>query len=100
MRDVIWCDPIKYRLQGLIQSVGKVTVSFGNKTIYLDPKDGKSAMSRTLDGVPQILRERKDIENHEEVIADFIKQAQELIRRFEQDGYIYTGKRYIGGGHK
>ena len=61
----------------------KVTVSFGNKTIYLDPKDGKSAMSRTLDGVLQILRERKDIENHEEVIADFIKQAQEMIRRFE-----------------
>ena len=26
----------------------KVTVTFGNKTIYLDPKDGKSAMSRTL----------------------------------------------------
>ena len=23
----------------------KVTVSFGNKTIYLDPKDGKSAMA-------------------------------------------------------
>ena len=100
MRDVIWCDPIKYRLQGLIQSVGKVTVSFGNKTIYLDPKDGKSAMSRTLDGVLPVLKERKDIENHEEVIADFIKQTQELIRRFEQDGYIYTGKRYIGGGHK
>ncbi len=78
----------------------KITVSFGNKTIYLDPKDGKSAMSRTLDGVLQILRERKDIENHEEMIADFIKQAQELIRLFEQDGYIYTGKRYIGGGHK
>ena len=100
MRGVIWCDPIKTRLQGLIQSVGKVTVSFGNKTIYLDPKDGKSAMSRTLDGVLQILRERKDIENHEEVIADFIKQAQEMIRRFEQDGYIYTGKRYMGGGRK
>ena len=78
----------------------KVTVSFGYKTIYLDPKDGKSAMSRTLDGVLPVLKERKDIENHEEVIADFIKQAQELIRRFEQDGYIYTGKRYIGGGHK
>ena len=77
----------------------KITVSFGNKTIYLDPKDCKSAMSRTLDGVLQILRERKDIENHEEVIANFIKQAQELIHRFEQDGYIYTGKRYIGG-HK
>ena len=35
----------------------KVTVSFGNKTIYLDPKDGKSAMSQTLNGVLQILKE-------------------------------------------
>ena len=78
----------------------KITMSFSNKTIYLDPKDGKSAMSQTLDGVLQILKERKDIENHEEVIADFIKQAQEMIRRFEQDGYIYTGKRYIGGSRK
>ena len=33
-----------------------VTVSFGNKTIYLDPKDGKSAMSRTLDGVLPVLK--------------------------------------------
>ncbi len=78
----------------------KVTVSFGNKTIYLDPKDGKSAMSRTLDGVLPVLRERKDIENHEEAVANFIKQARELIRRFEQDGYIHTDKRYIGGGRK
>ena len=57
-------------------------------------------MSRTLDGVLQILRERKDFENHEEVLADFIKQTQEMIRRFEQDGYIYTGKLYMGGGRK
>ena len=66
-------------------------------TLVFDPKDGKSAMSLTLDGVLPVLKERKDIENHEEVIADFIKQAQEMIRRFEQDGYIYTGKRYMGG---
>ena len=78
----------------------KITVSFGNKTIYLDPKDGKSAMSRTLDGVLPILKERKDIENHKEVIADFIKQVQELIRQFEQGEYIYTGKRYMGRGRK
>ena len=43
----------------------KITVSFGNKTIYLDPKDGKSAMSRTLDGVLPVLKERKDIEDYE-----------------------------------
>ena len=78
----------------------KVTVSFSNKTIYLDPKDDKSAMNRTLDRVLPILKERKDIENHEEAVADFIKQAQELIRRFEQGEYIYTGKRYMGRGRK
>ena len=48
----------------------KVTASFGNKTIYLDPKDGRSAMSRTLDGVLPVLKERKDIENHEEVVTN------------------------------
>ena len=91
------CDKTLQRLR----SAGKITYStIGNKTIYLAPKDCKSAMSRTLDGVLPVLKERKDIENHEDVIADFIKQVQELIRRFEQDGYIYTGKRYIGGGHK
>ena len=91
------CDKTLQRLR----SAGKITYStIGNKTIYLDPKDGKSAMSRTLDGVLPVLKERKDIENHEEVIVTFIKPAQELIRRFEQGGYIYTGKRYIGGGHK
>ena len=90
----------RYRAVDLSSGLELFNHSIGNKTIYLDPKDGKSAMSRTLDGVLPVLKERKDIENHEEVIADFIKQAQELIRRFEQDGYIYTGKRYIGGGHK
>ncbi|MBQ3212474.1 MAG: hypothetical protein IJB40_03000 [Alistipes sp.] len=48
----------------------------------------------------QYIHECKSFENHEEVIADFIKQAQVVIRRFEQDGYIYTGKRFMGGGRK
>ena len=48
----------------------KVTVSFGNKAVYLDPKDGKSAMSRTPDGVLPVHKERKDIENHEEVVTN------------------------------
>jgi hypothetical protein len=74
------CDKTLQRLR----SAGKITYStFGNKTIYLDPNDCKGAMSRTLDGVLPVLKERKDIKNHEDVIADFIKQAQELIRRFE-----------------
>ena len=67
----------------------KVTVSFGNKTIYLDLKDGKSAMSRTLDGVLPVLKERKDIKNHGEVIADFIKQGSGV------DTPIRTGRIYL-----
>ena len=33
-------------------------------------------------------------------MTDFIKQAQEMIHRFELDEYLYTGKRYMGGGQK
>ena len=52
------------------ETLYKITVSFGNKTIYLDPKDGKRAMSRILDGVLPVHKERKDIENHEEVVTN------------------------------
>ena len=40
----------------ITKTLYKVTVSFSNKTIYLDPKDGQSAMSKTFDGVLQILK--------------------------------------------
>ena len=99
---VVAATPVQFpaKVEAIIvpKTLYKVTVTFGNKTIYLDPKDGKSAMSRTLDGVLPVLKERKDIENHEEVLSDFIKQTQAMIYRFEQDGYIYTGKRYAVGG--
>lgn len=72
----------------------KVTVTFGNKTIFFDPKEGKSAMSRTLEGVLSVLKGRRDIKNPESVITDFIARAEEMIRRFEQDGYTYTRKRH------
>ncbi len=101
---VVAATPVQFKagIETIIvpKSLYKVTVTFGNKVIYLDPKDGKSAMSRTLDGVLQILRERKDIKDLDVVIDDFIRQAKEMIRRFEMDGYIYTGKRYAGGNGK
>ena len=72
----------------------QVTVTFGNKTLFFDPKDGRSTMSRTIGGVLSILRQRKDIENRDGVIADYLRQAHALVRRMETDGYIYTGNRY------
>ena len=68
----------------------KVTVSFGNKPIYLDPKDGKSAMSRTLKGVLQILREHQNIENHKETAIGNVQQV------CNQLGYVYY-RENLGG---
>lgn len=52
----------------------QVTVTFGNKKIFFDPKDGKSVMSRTIDGVLEILKGRKDIKYKEGVITDYLNQ--------------------------
>ena len=65
--------------------------------IFFDPKDGKSVMSRTIDGVLEILKGRKDIKYKEGVITDYLNQARALVRRMESDGFIYTGDRHQGG---
>lgn len=70
------------------KSIYQVTITFGNKVVYLDPKDGKSISSRTLAGVIRLLRERDDIENCELVIEDLTRQARQLVRKMESDGYI------------
>ena len=92
---VVAATPVQFqaRVESVIvpKALYKVTVTFGNKTVYFDPKDGKSATSRTIDGVLSILRERKDIRNLEGVIDDFIRQARALVRRFGMDGFIYPG---------
>lgn len=75
------------------KAVYQVTIIFGNKKIYFDPKDGKSAKSRTCEGVLSVLRSRVDIENPDQVIKDFLLQAKALIWRMELDGFIYSGKR-------
>ena len=62
-----------------------VTVTFGNKKIFFDPKDGKSVMSRTIDGVLEILKGRNDIKYKEGVITDYLNQARALVRRMESD---------------
>lgn len=70
------------------KSIYQVTVTFGNKVVFFDPKDGKSASSRTLAGVIKLLREREDIENPGLVIEDLTRQAGQLVRRMENDGFI------------
>lgn len=70
------------------KSIYQVTVTFGNKTVFFDPKDGKSASSRTLGGVIKLLREREDIENPELVIDDLTQQAKLVVKRMQSDGFF------------
>ena len=78
------------------KSLYQVTVTFGNKKVFFDPKDGKSAMSRTIEGVLSVLQSRKDIKDQEGVISDYLHQAKDLVRRLEADGFIYVDSRRNG----
>lgn len=64
-----------------------VHVKFGNKTITFDPKDGRNASYRTLQGVKEILEKRVDIQNVTQVVEDFVSEATALLKHYERDGY-------------
>lgn len=93
---VVSATPIlfKARIETSIvpKAIYQVSVSFGNKVIYFDPKDGKSHYSRTLEGVLGVLAARHDIEHKEQIIEDFRMQAEIVIRRLEADGYILPSR--------
>mgnify|MGYP001752600472 CR=1 FL=1 len=69
---------------------------FSTMKVFFDPKDGKSAMSRTIEGVLSVLQSRKDIKDQEGVISDYLHQAKALVRRLEADGFIYVDSRRNG----
>lgn len=70
----------------------QITITFGNKKIFFDPKEGKSPQSRTIEGVLSVLRARKDILDPESVIREFLQQAESLITLMEKDKHTYTEK--------
>ena len=65
----------------------RVTVNFGNKTVYFDPLRGNSYSSKTGSGVVSLLQRRTDIENLEGVINSFKSAAARLLRRMADDGF-------------
>jgi len=65
----------------------RVTVNFGNKTVYFDPLRGNSYSSKTVSGVVSLLQRRTDIENLESVINSFKSAAARLLRRMADDGH-------------
>lgn len=65
----------------------QVTVSFGNKIVYFDPKDGRNVSTRTLAGITKFLRDTGEIEDVEQVIEDLSQKARQVVQRMRRDGY-------------
>ncbi|MDR0683501.1 MAG: hypothetical protein LBG15_16935 [Dysgonamonadaceae bacterium] len=88
---VVSASPVLFRAHietmTVPRSIYQIRITFGNKTVYFDPKDGKSNSSKTVEGVLKLLAARQDIEYLETVIEEFKKQAAVLIRQMENDGY-------------
>lgn len=68
--------------------VYRITVTFGHKVVYFDPKKGRSTASRTLEGALNALKNRQDIEDPEQVIHDFKIAVENLISQMEADGCV------------
>lgn len=70
------------------KAVYQIRITFGHKVLYFDPKDGNSPGSRTINGVERAIRGRQDLADTEQVIERFRECAQELLDRYEKDGYL------------
>lgn len=88
---VIEAKPYKFKVVVEINyvrnAVYMVNVKFGNKNIIFDPKDGRKESSRSIEAVKAMLEERVDIMDKEEAIEDFLAAANEILKRYEQDGF-------------
>ena len=85
---IINARPILFRAQMEILIIPdqeyKISISFGNKTIYFDPVHGRTSTSKTIDGVAQEIKKRKDMLNKEHILKQFYEQANKLMKEYEQ----------------
>lgn len=71
------------------KAVYQVVVKFGNKTIQFDPKDGRKDSVKKIADCRRILETRVDVRDLPQVLEDFEEATYNLIRKYEQDGFIY-----------
>ncbi|WP_288612676.1 hypothetical protein [uncultured Bacteroides sp.] len=68
------------------REIYRITINFGNKTVYFDPLRGRTSSSRTIAGVIALLQRRIDIENLEGIVSGFKAAAADLLQRMSDDG--------------
>lgn len=66
-------------------AVYMVEVKFGNKTIKFDPMDGRKDSVRSISGVLNVLKYRKDIKNLLQVLEDFENAANIVLTQYKND---------------
>lgn len=81
------------------KSVYQVIITFGYKIIYFDPKDGRTEASRTIPGALKVLNARDDISDMDEVVREFTRQAKELLKIMEKEGFIVCPVQKQNKGH-
>ena len=71
------------------KAIYHIDVKFGNKKIQFDPKDGRKESVKKLDLCRRVLETRIDVKNLPEVMDDFDEAVRNLLRKYENDGFIY-----------
>lgn len=65
--------------------VYRIDISFGNKTIHFDPKDGDILSTKTVEAVYSAIGKRKDLLQKEDVKSRFVREAKNLTLHMEND---------------
>ena len=70
------------------KAIYQLKIIFGHKTIFFDPKDGKTVSSRTIKGVLKVIDGREDILDKEAIKERFYQEAKQVLYCMQKDGYI------------
>lgn len=78
----------KFKTTRIPNEVYRIDITFGNKTIYFDPKEGDLLSTKTVEAVCSALEKRKDLSRKSDVKSRFISEAEDLIMDMENDCQI------------
>ncbi len=88
---VIAAEPVQFKASVtstyIKNTVYVVEVKFGNKTIRFDPFNGRKESVKNLPACKSVLEKRIDVRNVMQVVEDFERAANNIVRLLEKDRY-------------
>lgn len=93
---VIAAEPVQFKASVnstyIKNTVYVVEVKFGNKIIRFDPFNGRKESVKGLSACKSVLEKRIDVKNVMQVVEDFERAANNIVRLLERDKY-HKGRR-------